>query len=58
MESARDHQVQDEPQIAVEPEGRVTRWNDGAERLFGWTRAEAVGRNAASLIAAGLSIKT
>jgi PAS domain S-box-containing protein len=38
--------------IAIEPEGRVKRWNDGAERLLGWTRAEAVGRSAAQLIVA------
>jgi PAS domain S-box-containing protein len=38
--------------IAMDPEGRITRWSDGAERLFGWTSAEAVGRNAAKLIAA------
>ncbi|MEA2140116.1 MAG: hypothetical protein QOC91_215, partial [Solirubrobacteraceae bacterium] len=38
--------------IAVDPDGRVTRWNDGAERLFGWTRAEVEGRCAAKLIEA------
>jgi PAS domain S-box-containing protein len=38
--------------IGVDPEGRVTRWNDGAERLFGWTRAEVEGRSAAKLIEA------
>jgi two-component system sensor kinase FixL len=29
----------------LDPEGRVTLWNKGAERLKGWTEAEAVGRN-------------
>ncbi len=37
--------------IAIDSGGLITRWNDGAERLFGWTSAEAVGCNAASLIA-------
>lgn len=31
--------------IATDPEGRVTHWNRGAERLYGWTRAEVVGRD-------------
>jgi PAS domain-containing protein len=30
--------------FAVDRDGRVTHWNDEAERLLGWTRAEAVGR--------------
>ena len=29
--------------ITTDPQGRVRSWNDGAERLFGWTRAEALG---------------
>ncbi|HKC18723.1 MAG TPA: PAS domain-containing protein, partial [Candidatus Dormibacteraeota bacterium] len=28
----------------------ITSWNDGAERLYGWTRKEAVGKNAADLL--------
>src|SRR3546814_5487598 len=27
----------------LDPEGRVTIWNEGAERLQGWTEAEIVG---------------
>lgn len=29
---------------AVDRDGRVTAWNSAAERVFGWTREEAVGR--------------
>jgi PAS domain S-box-containing protein len=38
--------------VAIEPEGRVMRWSQGAERLLGWTRAEAEGRGAAELFVA------
>ena len=31
----------------LDPEGRVVIWNEGARRLFGWTRPEALGRPAA-----------
>lgn len=34
------------------PDGTVTRWNDGAERMFGWSAREAVGRRLADLVAA------
>ena len=30
----------------LDPEGRVTIWNHGAERLIGWTEAEMVGKSA------------
>ncbi len=30
--------------ITLDPEGRVRSWNDAAERIFGWTREEAVGQ--------------
>ncbi|WP_371347305.1 sensor histidine kinase [Ancylobacter sp. IITR112] len=29
---------------------RITYWNQGAERLYGWSRAEALGQTAASLL--------
>ena len=32
------------------PDGTITFWSDGAERLYGWTRAEALGRNAGDLL--------
>ncbi|WP_437488009.1 PAS domain-containing protein [Sorangium sp. So ce1014] len=34
------------------PDGTVTRWSDGAERVFGWSEAEAVGRTLRDLVAA------
>lgn len=36
--------------LVVDPAGNVVLWNDGAERLFGWTAAEMLGRPAASLL--------
>jgi PAS domain S-box-containing protein len=33
--------------------GRVVSWNPGAERLFGWTAAEALGRELDDLVATG-----
>jgi PAS domain S-box-containing protein len=32
------------PIVALDREGRVTIWNPAAEQMYGWTRAEAVGR--------------
>lgn len=32
------------------PDGRILFWNRGAERLYGWNRQEAVGRNAHELL--------
>jgi PAS domain S-box-containing protein len=32
--------------VALDLEGIVTRWNPAAERIFGWTEGEAVGRRA------------
>jgi PAS domain S-box-containing protein len=37
--------------LAVGPDGRVTDWNAQAAKLFGWTEEEALGREAAELIA-------
>ena len=39
IESARDYAV-----ITLDPQGAVTSWNIGAERLFGWTEAEIAGQ--------------
>ncbi|WP_437675760.1 PAS domain-containing protein [Sorangium sp. So ce131] len=33
-------------------DGAVTRWNEGAARIFGWSEAEAVGRRLSELVAA------
>ena len=31
--------------ISVDGEGRITQWNTGAEKIFGYTAKEAAGRN-------------
>jgi PAS domain S-box-containing protein len=36
--------VADAAVVAVDLAGRVTHWSGGAERLYGWTEAETVGR--------------
>ncbi len=36
--------------IATDMQGNVISWNAGAERLYGWTTEEAVGRNARELV--------
>lgn len=32
--------------VTLDPEGRVSSWNEGAERILGWSEAEIVGRSA------------
>ncbi|MCJ2064888.1 PAS domain S-box protein [Methylobacterium sp. J-088] len=39
LDSATDYAF-----VATDPEGRITRWNAGAERILGWTEAEMLGR--------------
>ena len=39
LESTKDYAI-----ITYDLQGRITRWNTGAERIFGWTEKEAVGR--------------
>jgi diguanylate cyclase (GGDEF)-like protein/PAS domain S-box-containing protein len=39
--------------ISWDTEGRVTEWNPAAERMFGYTRDEVIGKPAAQLIEAG-----
>ncbi|MEG9524191.1 MAG: PAS domain S-box protein [Hyphomicrobiales bacterium] len=39
LDSAADYAI-----VAMDPEGRVTRWNAGAERVLGWTEAEMLGQ--------------
>lgn len=36
--------------IAMDAEGRITEWNRQAERIFGWSRDEALGRRMADTI--------
>lgn len=43
----------DQAQDAImvrDPEGIITYWNRGAERIYGWTAAEAIGRPVAQLL--------
>jgi PAS domain S-box-containing protein len=35
--------------LLIDPQGRIVTWNVGAERLLGYSAAEAVGRNAAMI---------
>ena len=37
--------------ITIDPEGRVTSWNAAAERMFGWSASEALGRELHGLVA-------
>src|SRR5262249_23056658 len=36
--------------VEVTPEGVICDWNESAERILGWTRAEALGRRAAGTL--------
>ena len=33
-----------------EPSGKISYWNEGAERLYGWTKSEAIGRSSHELL--------
>ncbi len=43
-------QSSDDAIISATPHGMVTSWNPGAERLFGWSTQEAVGRHISILV--------
>jgi PAS domain S-box-containing protein len=45
--------VKDYALYTVDPGGRVTSWNRGAERLFGYTEAEVLGQDSSSLLLTG-----
>lgn len=44
FESLRDYAI-----MTVDPDGLVTSWNSGAERIFGYTAAEIVGKDSSIL---------
>ncbi|HEV2280554.1 MAG TPA: PAS domain S-box protein [Acidobacteriaceae bacterium] len=51
--STRQAQLLDhasEPIIVRDPQDRIVYWNKGAERLYGWSTAEAQGRNSHELL--------
>jgi anti-anti-sigma factor len=41
--------------LEADDHGIITRWNRAAERIFGWSAAEAVGRNAIELLVPNLA---
>ncbi|GGM11002.1 PAS domain S-box protein [Pseudomonas asuensis] len=45
LDSATDYAI-----ITTDLEGRLTSWNAGAQTLFGWTEAEAIGQSAEILL--------
>ncbi|HEU5109494.1 MAG TPA: PAS domain S-box protein, partial [Micromonosporaceae bacterium] len=53
LSAARLQAVLDSAQdafVSMDTDGRVTAWNAAAERLFGWSTAEALGRSATALM--------
>ena len=53
LSSARMRTVLDTAQdafVSMDQDGRVATWNEAAQRLFGWSAAEAVGRPATELM--------
>ncbi len=38
--------------VQIDENGRILNWNSQAEKIFGWSRAEALGKNAVELIVA------
>jgi two-component system cell cycle sensor histidine kinase/response regulator CckA len=41
--------------IVCTPDGKITFWNQGAERIYGWNREEALGKNIRELLFRGKS---
>ncbi len=48
-------QTTDDAVVTTTTDGTITSWNPGAERLYGWTAGEVVGRHA-SLLSAGVAL--
>jgi PAS domain S-box-containing protein len=36
--------------VGFDPSGRIVEWNPAAERIYGWTEAEALGKNALEML--------
>jgi len=45
LDSAIDYAI-----VALDLDGRITRWNAGAHHIFGWTEADMLGRDGACLM--------
>jgi PAS domain S-box-containing protein len=45
----------DDAIVATDQQGVVTAWNHGAERMFGWSDTEAIGRRISEVVATGYS---
>ncbi|HUD31827.1 MAG TPA: PAS domain S-box protein [Variovorax sp.] len=57
VENALDHAI-----LATDPAGAITEWSGGAQRIFGWEAAEAIGQQASIIFTpedrlAGLDVK-
>jgi PAS domain S-box-containing protein len=39
--------------LVVDPDDRIVSWNQGAQRIYGWTQSEAVGQKASELLGPG-----
>jgi rsbT co-antagonist protein RsbR len=44
--------------LEADTEGKITRWNPAAERIFGWTAQEAIGQNAIALLVPNLELES
>jgi len=47
----------DDAVFSTDPDGNIRTWNAGAERLFGYTASEAIGRNRALIVPAGKNVE-
>jgi PAS domain S-box-containing protein len=52
---AQEVDVADRAVIATDAEGRIIYWGEGAERLFGWTKAEVLGTNVLDITPSDMS---
>ena len=50
LEQARILDLVDETVMGRGTDGRITFWNSGAERMYGWTKEEATGRVSHTLL--------
>lgn len=49
-EQARILELSHDTVVIRDPDDTIVYWNEGAEQLYGWTRAEALGRNCTELL--------